>query len=104
MFSPLTESNVFMVFMVLLLGALFYKFRNKKKNVDDEYVKADQEDKGILSSLTNPFNRKKDNDKDDFDKMLWTMLLHPQMWWDLSNLVGRSLSLCQYCFIRIVYS
>ena len=46
--------------------------RSKRRDVDDEFVKTSDE-KGIMESLYNPFNRKggKKGDKDDdFDHVL----------------------------------
>lgn len=39
----------------LVLGAIWYKMRNKK-HADDEFVKV-EDSNNLLSSLINPFNR-----------------------------------------------
>lgn len=66
--SMFSMTNVFFLFVVMLLGALFYKMRKKNKNDDEyEFVKSDKN--SAYEKFFNPFNRKKDND-DDFDKVL----------------------------------
>jgi len=58
--------------LVLMLGGLFYRSR-KKKDTEDEYVKATSDSNKIYEKFYNPFNRKNDKD-DDFDKVLWEAL------------------------------
>jgi len=69
-------SNALMAGAALVLGAIWYKMRNKKKSEDDEFVKIDDSN-SLLSKLINPFNREpkddKDKDKyndDDFEKRI----------------------------------
>lgn len=56
-----------------LLAAMIYKMRKRRADKDDEFVKTTDE-KGIMESLYNPFDRaggKKRGDKDDdFDHVL----------------------------------
>jgi hypothetical protein len=66
--SIFSSTSIFFLFLVMVLGGLFYKMRNRKSSTDDEYIKAD-EGKGVYEKFFNPFNRNKDND-DDFDKVL----------------------------------
>ena len=63
--SMFSSWNIFFLFLVVVLGGIFYKMRNRKVG-DDEFVKT--EDKGVYEKFFNPFNRK-DGD-DDFDKVL----------------------------------
>ena len=62
-----SSTSIFFLFLMMVLGGLFYKMRNKKAT-DDEYVKQDQGN-GVYEKFFNPFNRKRDGD-DDFDKVL----------------------------------
>lgn len=48
-------STVLMTGAALVLGAIWYKMRNKK-HADDEFVKV-EDSNNLLSSLINPFNR-----------------------------------------------
>ena len=62
-------------FLLLAAGAagLAYKWK-KRSNTDDEFVKADAEGNNsgnLLDRLKNPFRRRrKDDNDDDFDKVL----------------------------------
>ena len=60
-----------MVFIMLVLGGLFFRHRNNKHKLNycDDFQKAG-DDKNILEQLYNPFNRNREDKDDDFDKVL----------------------------------
>ena len=64
--SMFSSWNIFFLFLMMVLGGIFYKMRNRKPE-DDEFVKT-SDDRRVYEKFFNPFNRK-DHD-DDFDKVL----------------------------------
>lgn len=64
-----SSTNIMFLLIVMLLGGLFYKQRNKRTGqADDDFSKLDQ--KPMYEKFLNPFNRRNPDGDDDFDKVL----------------------------------